>query len=848
MFYKVIPRVLSKLLICTISIVLSNSCVASDYQISPVPQWVKTVVIDPSIPHSDPEDIGIDYLLSDMQTKVEPSAITYFEHRIKKVLRSESIQDIANIEIDFNPQHETVFLHNVSILRGDKIVKQNLSKNIKILQREKQLDNRVFTGEKSVLILLEDVRVGDIIDYSYSIKNYDPRRLRDFYQGIHIIYSQPIVQKSYRLLWPKDRPLTIKNHNTNKKPKVKENEYEQEYTWDFKNIDEIKVEENTPYWYIPWGWIEVATSRSWNDVATIQSQNYRTPENISKELKHFIADIQKEHKNPEDQLIAAIRFVQDEIRYMSISDQTHLPSDPSLVFQRRYGDCRDKSLLTLTILKELGIKAFPALVDTDEGKALNEIVPRYSAFNHVIVLVNLNGKSYWFDPTVSHERGDLENIAQPNYGYALVLDPKTTTLTQFPTPLPTNSSLMVYEAIDLTKGFEEPALFKVKTIYKGKEANIQREWLSTQTKEKLKEKYLNYYKESYASIAAMDGFKIEDDLKKNEITMLENYKIMKPGESVSGEGKGNNKLVLWYYVNELRSYYRDNITLPRLMPISVLHPSLFIKNIEIRLPESEWDLVPEKIMVKDSSFTFMKSTQFDKNKYSIFYQYVSHDDHVKPEKASEYNDNVTKLKNEWSGGINNGSESNDSINWPVLVLTLLLTIICSVACFKVYFYKLKKKVDVPADPQYQGIRGWLIIPAISLSITPLIAIKQIVESFPIAYSMNTWSLLSNASIAGYHPLKATYLLTILYVMIAECILSALLLFLFFKKKRIFPLLFISYIWVDIILVLFMERANQALLNEPLSSLPQSIGMIIGSIIWTVYFLKSKRVKATFIEE
>ena len=176
---------------------------------------------------------------------------------------------------------------------------------------------------------------------------------------------------------------------------------------------------------------EIGTQRSWNEVATSQSSNYKVPETISSGLKQFISRLQKEYKNPNDQLIAAIRFIQDDIRYMSVTDHTYLPTDPSIVFQQQYGDCRDKTLLALTILKRLGVKALPALVDTRAGKTLNELLPRYTAFNHVIILVYVGGKQYWFDLTATFERGNLDNLTQPEYGYALVLDPTTNSLTKF---------------------------------------------------------------------------------------------------------------------------------------------------------------------------------------------------------------------------------------------------------------------------------------------------------------------------------------------------------------------------------------------------------------------------------
>ena len=203
MFHKAIFPILLNLLICTISIMFSNETIASDYQISSTPQWVDAVRVDLAKTTTELSDQGINDLLLDMQTKVEPESITYFERKIKKVIKSENIQEFANIEIIFNPKRETITLHQVSIHRGEKTFKQIVPKNIKVLQREKRLEDQIYTGEKSLLIFLDDVRVGDVLEYSYSIENRDPRRLKDFYSGLYITDTSPIAQLRYRLLFLK---------------------------------------------------------------------------------------------------------------------------------------------------------------------------------------------------------------------------------------------------------------------------------------------------------------------------------------------------------------------------------------------------------------------------------------------------------------------------------------------------------------------------------------------------------------------------------------------------------------------------------------------------------------------
>ena len=91
-----------------------------------------------------------------------------------------------------------------------------------------------------------------------------------------------------------------------------------------------------------------------------------------------------------------------EIRYVAVglADTEWKPHDPKTVLETKYGDCKDMSMLAIAMLKEAGIKAYPALLLTktqgDIDKQLR--VPR---FNHMIVHIEGKDSSYWFDPTAA---------------------------------------------------------------------------------------------------------------------------------------------------------------------------------------------------------------------------------------------------------------------------------------------------------------------------------------------------------------------------------------------------------------------------------------------------------------
>ncbi|MFO0676747.1 MAG: transglutaminase family protein [Polyangiaceae bacterium] len=83
------------------------------------------------------------------------------------------------------------------------------------------------------------------------------------------------------------------------------------------------------------------------------------------EVRRLAKELTKGKTTRDEKLAALFQFVADDIRYVNyVSGEWWLPNRPQQLLARREGDCDDKALLLITLLKSVGIEAEEVLVQT----------------------------------------------------------------------------------------------------------------------------------------------------------------------------------------------------------------------------------------------------------------------------------------------------------------------------------------------------------------------------------------------------------------------------------------------------------------------------------------------------
>src|SRR5574337_1160160 len=305
-----------------------------------------------------------------MQVSVS-SQTKYFKKAIK-ILSEAGVENSSEISIDFDPSYQKLFLHSLKIIRnGQTIDKLQLAK-FKVVQQEKDLDKHLYNGSLTAVSFLEDIRKGDIIEYSYSIKGFNPIFNGKYFGLYDVQYSVPIYNLLYKLIIPSNRTLTIKNKGTEIKPSVQQSNSAISYEWKLNQVAALDVPKHTPDWYDPYPMVMISEFKNWKEVSDWARTLYPFNIELSPALQNKIEEIQKKNLTPESRTVEALRFVQDEIRYTGIEAgaNSHKPHHPNQIFNQRFGDCKDKSYLLCSMLRKMNIEADPVLINTESRKAI----------------------------------------------------------------------------------------------------------------------------------------------------------------------------------------------------------------------------------------------------------------------------------------------------------------------------------------------------------------------------------------------------------------------------------------------------------------------------------------------
>lgn len=218
--------------------------------------------------------------------------------------------------------------------------------------------------------------------------------------------------------------------------------------------------------------------------------------------------------------------MQDEIRYMGVESGigSIKPRDPEEVISHRYGDCKDKSLLLVSMLKQIGVTdAWPVLVNSFLRHEVTTGLPGNKRFNHCIVKFDYNHSTYWVDPTAFLQGGNYTSIHTEDFGRVLVVGQPSDTL-ELMKPRQTND-LLDYTYVFDSPSFNEPVDLTFTSVRTGGAADIRRSMHQTLPSKDMSDEFLKELRLTMPSVEMVSEPEFFDDPVKNEFRIVHHLRV-----------------------------------------------------------------------------------------------------------------------------------------------------------------------------------------------------------------------------------------------------------------------------------------------------------------------------------
>src|SRR5438552_2126967 len=381
------------------------------------PQWMHVLTSVPLPAHDDKTEAVVLYSEESLNV-VSVDRVKRLVRVAYKILRPEG-RAYGTVAIPFNAQEKIIGLHGWCIpAQGkDYVVRDKDAMEISLPKIE---GSDLVSDVKEKVLFIPAPDPGNIIGFEYE-SDEQPLVLQDVWaiQG-----EAPVRERHYSLQLPSgwEYKATWLNH-----PQVGPAHDGNQWEWTVTDVNGLKKEEDMPplrglsaqmiVTFIPPGGVPGKWFTNWRDMGVWYRNLAASRLEASSDIKQRVASLTGSLGGQLQKIKALALFVQHDVRYVAIELgvggwQPHFAADE---MTHRYVDCKDKTTLLASMLREIGVDSYDVRINTKRG-SVNVDTPAHLRFNHAILSIKLTESS-------AIDTSRVATLNHPLLGKLLFFDP-----------------------------------------------------------------------------------------------------------------------------------------------------------------------------------------------------------------------------------------------------------------------------------------------------------------------------------------------------------------------------------------------------------------------------------------
>ncbi len=801
-------------------------------RVAPTPAWVEP--FDGKLARGTPASGGVALEVIDVQDRFVGGQRWHFMRTAVRIDNELGVESAGQRRFGFTPPYQRLVLHRLEIRRGDSVIPHLDIGKVQVMRREVGLDDNVEDGERTAIVVLPDLRVGDVVYTEFSVVGENPVFAGHVMESWLLGLDVAIGSERHRAL--SDHPLDYRSFAAGVRLIGTRRGALYNYETSATDVPATDVAPGTPDDYDDLPWLQLSDFDSWQAVVRWGNGLFRLPDPPSPAVARAAREIAGKATTHTEQVRAVIRAVEERIRYLSLAlgQSSHRPASPEDVLERRFGDCKDKSLLAVALLRALGFDADVALAGTSAGMRATRMLPTIDAFDHVIVVVQVDGSSYWLDPTRHYQRGSLAEMAVHAPEVALVLAPATERLTRVPPRSDTRPDVTVDQHY-VVSSFGGPTRLAIVATYRHDRAEMLRAYHASSSAE-FDKNMVAQVLDAHPKAKLIGRVAYVDNESSNEIVLSHQYRL-DACWSTSAAGRVDLVVRPVGFMRRLIEPKQD-----RKLPLAIEFPLSVAHDVTVSLPE------PIKISDKPideyaESVGFVFKPEREGNDFLLHYRLVTYGRSVESSELPAYRALVDKISNAAAITVFkvDTRKGERALSWIFGIAAFWGLALVALVVVAQRVQPWLPRPRVMYRPELGRRKGWLAFLGVVVTLTPLRIGFGLLPLYSAAQRQGYAVMMSPGSssftpqfglLLGFETLgNLTTLVGFAYVF-----------YLYWAKRRSFPLVFIS---VALFNMGFLV-ADMIVGQRSIESVAGTLGAVFVAVLWIIYVLNSERVRAVFL--
>jgi transglutaminase-like putative cysteine protease/tetratricopeptide (TPR) repeat protein len=250
----------------------------------------------------------------------------------------------------------------------------------------------LYYDSRAEVVVFENLRAGDLVEIQYSLADVAySNELSDYFGDFELIADNfPTRRWDYTLIAPKGRTIYFNSPLAAGVSSATETRGDETvYKFSAEHVARVESEPAMPGIAEIAPYLHVSTYKSWQDVGhwywNLVVDQMQDDGTLKKAAVAATAGL----TSTADKVKAIHRLVVESTRYVGLEFGIHgyKPYKATQVLERRFGDCKDKASLLVTLLRAVGVDAEMVLLRTRHGGRIADAPASLAVFDHAIAYV-----------------------------------------------------------------------------------------------------------------------------------------------------------------------------------------------------------------------------------------------------------------------------------------------------------------------------------------------------------------------------------------------------------------------------------------------------------------------------